>query len=497
MPALHQNLLAELGLLSLFSSPRDVKLLILQRFSRFFAFGGSTIVLALYLHALELSDAQIGLFMTLALVGDVVSFGLTVCADGVGRRRVLMLGAGLMAASGILLAHSGNFWLLLAAAVVGVLSPKYVVFHKLTMFGLYLGNVVLMLVAYSGREIGPFSAIEESTIAQLTPAPIRSDIFAWYTVIGAAGSSCGKLVTGWAVQHLQTLEGWDPIRSYRAVFLAYAGFGFVNVMLACFLSSKVEAEKHVYLGNDPEEETETEPLLNGNESTAKSESAAVELLPKISKESQAIVFKLCLLFAVDSLASGLVPASWVTYFFHVKFGLPEGELGSLFFTTGLISAASSIIAASLSRRIGLVNTMVFTHLPSAIALSLIPVPASLPWAIFFLVLRSSMASMDIAPKAAFLSAVVLPGERTAVMGFIAVVRTFSQSCGPLITGLLAQAGKFWVTFVVAGLLKAAYDLGLLALFKGHKTSDEGGDGRKKVEDEEEDVDYATGRREIA
>jgi len=319
-------------------------------------------------------------------------------------------------------------------------------------------------------------------------------------VIGAAGSSCGKLATGWAVQHLQTLDGWDPIRSYRAVFLAYAGFGFVNVMLACFLSSKVEAEKHGYLENDPEEETEAEPLLNGNESTAKSESAAVErkaLLPKISKESQAIVFKLCLLFAVDSLASGLVPASWVTYFFHVKFGLPEGELGSLFFTTGLISAASSIIAASLSRRIGLVNTMVFTHLPSAIALSLIPVPASLPWAIFFLVLRSSMASMDIAPKAAFLSAVVLPGERTAVMGFIAVVRTFSQSCGPLITGLLAQAGKFWVTFVVAGLLKAAYDLGLLALFKGHKTRDEGGDGRKIVEDEEEDVDYGTSRREIA
>lgn len=132
MPALHQNLLAELGLLSLFSSPRDVKLLILQRFTRFFAFGGSTIVLALYLHALHISDAQIGLFMTLALVGDVVSFALTVCADGVGRRRVLMVGAGLMAASGSVLAYSGSFWLLLVAAVFGVLSPKYVVFPSLT-----------------------------------------------------------------------------------------------------------------------------------------------------------------------------------------------------------------------------------------------------------------------------------------------------------------------------------------------------------------------------
>jgi predicted MFS family arabinose efflux permease len=125
MPSsLHQSLLAELGLLSLFSSPRDVKLLILQRFTRFFAFGGSTIILALYLHALHISDARIGLFMTLALVGDVVSFALTVCADGVGRRRILMLGAGLMAASGIVLASSGSFWMLLIAAVVGVLSPK-------------------------------------------------------------------------------------------------------------------------------------------------------------------------------------------------------------------------------------------------------------------------------------------------------------------------------------------------------------------------------------
>ena len=123
MPALHQSLLAELGLLSLFSSPRDVKLLILQRFTRFFAFGGSTIVLALYLHALHVSDTQIGLFMALALVGDVVSFALTVCADGWGRRRVLMLGAGLMAASGSVLACSGSVWLLLLAAVFGVLSP--------------------------------------------------------------------------------------------------------------------------------------------------------------------------------------------------------------------------------------------------------------------------------------------------------------------------------------------------------------------------------------
>jgi MFS family permease len=309
MPALHRTLLAELGLFSLFSSPTDVKLLILQRFTRFFAFGGSTIILALYLHALQIHDAQIGLFMTLALVGDLVSFVLTLFADGVGRRRVLMLGAGLMAVSGLVLANSGSFWLLLVAAVIGVLSPKYVVFYSLS----HLDNSEFgsMLTGYSGREIGPFSAIEESTIAQLTPAPIRSDIFAWYTVIGSVGSSCGKLATGWVVQHLQTLEGWDPKRSYRAVFLAYAGLGFVNVVLACFLSSRVEAERHQAAKLTLEEADETEPLLERDGTMANCGDAVLErktLLPNISRESQAIVIKLCLLFAVDSLASGLVPA---------------------------------------------------------------------------------------------------------------------------------------------------------------------------------------------
>lgn len=127
----------------------------------------------------------------------------------------------------------------------------------------------------------------------------------------------------------------------------------------------------------------------------------------------------------------------MTYFFHEKFDMSSAALGSLFFITGILSAVSSLLAASLSKRIGLVNTMVFTHLPSALALALIPVPSSLTWAIAFLVVRSSMASMDIAPKAAFLSAVVLPDERTAVMGFISMVRTASQSCGPVITGVLA------------------------------------------------------------
>lgn len=125
MAAIQNRFLAELGLISLYRSPSDVKVLILQRFVRFFAFGGSTIVLVLYLHALSIPDARIGLFMSLSLVGDLVSFALALLADGLGRKLVLTLGALLMALSGAVLASSGNYWILVAAAIFGVVSPKY------------------------------------------------------------------------------------------------------------------------------------------------------------------------------------------------------------------------------------------------------------------------------------------------------------------------------------------------------------------------------------
>lgn len=164
----------------------------------------------------------------------------------------------------------------------------------------------------SGREIGPFSAIEESTLAHLTPLEIRSDIFAWYTVIGSAGSAAGKLTTGWVVQHLQTLDGWDQIRSYQAVFFAYAVLGAVNFLVTFSLSHEVELYGREEQRSNDDSEHE-QPLLVDmeNEDDARAAENGREkrgLLPNISKESRAIVFKLCCLFAVDSLASGLVPA---------------------------------------------------------------------------------------------------------------------------------------------------------------------------------------------
>lgn len=158
----------------------------------------------------------------------------------------------------------------------------------------------------------------------------------------------------------------------------------------------------------------------------------------------------------------------MTYYFHKRFGMSEGKVGTLFFVSSLVSAASILVAASIAARIGNVKTMVFTHLPSAVCLALIGIPSQLPLAMMFVILRACTQSMDTAPRSAFLSAIVLPNERTAVMGTINMVKTASQSLGPYATGVLAGRGLFWVAFLTAGCLKATYDIGMLLVFATRK-----------------------------
>jgi len=426
----------ELGLKNLAQAPRDVKLLCISRFARLCAYGGSALILSSYLSVAGHSETSIGLFMTLTLLGDVcISFILTLFADAVGRKSILAAGALLMTGSGVVFGLTSNYWLLLAAAIFGVISPN-------------------------GNEIGPFRAIEDSTLAHLTTPETRSDIYAWHALAGTGGAAVGLMGCGWLVRAAEG-HGWTELQAYQAVFFyAYSGFGLIKLFFTLLLSGKIEAERQVPKQQD----------LEGGGSGSKPKPAGLgrlrSFLPNIGKESRAIALKLSILFALDAFASGLIPLSWTTYFFKTKFNIEPEKLGSLFFTTSVISAASVLVASSIAKRFGNVKTMVFTHIPSAIALALIPIPSSLPFAITFLVLRSCTQSMDVAPRSAFLAAILLPNERTAIMGFMNVVKTTSQSAGPLITGVLASHNLFWLAFVAAGSLKVTYDLGMLAVFAG-------------------------------
>jgi MFS family permease len=287
----------ELGLVSLFQSSIDTKLLCIQRFVRLFAYGGSTLILVAYLTELGTSNFRSGLFMTLTLIGDtMISFVLTLFADALGRKAILALGALLMAAAGAIFAMFGNYWVLLIAAIVGVISPRYVTLAKVAD---------QTNVNSSGNEIGPFRAIEESTLAQLTPAAKRGDIYAWYSLIGTAGAAGGMVTSGWLIHYMKVQLEWDNIKTYRAVFWAYACVGLVKFALAMSLSKAVEAEKRAV----PIADAETAPLLgNGIEDQEpKKKNFLVSRLPDISLESRVIVMNLCILFALDSFASGLAP----------------------------------------------------------------------------------------------------------------------------------------------------------------------------------------------
>ncbi|CAO2648402.1 Nn.00g076690.m01.CDS01 [Neocucurbitaria sp. VM-36] len=448
-----QWLAHELGLATMKAAGKDVYIVIFARYIRLFAYGAVALVLAVYLKELGFSDEQIGLFMTLTLLGDVViSLLLTLVADALGRRRTLLLGALAMAISGAVFATTSNYVALLIAAIIGVISP-------------------------SGNEIGPFRAVEESTLAHLVPEAQRSDVYTWYVVLAVLGTSTGLAVGGVAVDQLQAKEDWTDLDAYRAIFWIYTGVGCAKAIMTLFLSRQCE---HTDWAGDNKSSTETEPLLNGNANgnpenvepisqataPAKPTKRLWHSISTISKPSRLVLFKLCSLFFLDSLGSGMVPFSLINYYMERKFELPKGKLGGIMSATWFVSTIGNVFAASLAKRLGLIQAMVFTHLPSSIFLGLLPVPPGLPLTICLLVGRSILNSMDQAPRSAFLSIVVLPEERTAVMGVVNILKTLSQSSGPSLTGVLAGHGRFWVAFVVAGSLKAAYDLMLLTFFGG-------------------------------
>jgi MFS family permease len=305
-----QWLAAELGLHTMRHAGKDVYIIILLRYIRLFAYGAVALILALYFEVQGFSDSNIGLFMTLTLLGDVViSLFLTLVADHIGRRTTLLMGSVMMSISGAVFASTNNYIALLLAAIIGVISP-------------------------TGNEIGPFRAVEESTLAQLVSEEKRADVFTWYVVLAVLGTSMGLVVGGQAVDYLQGLEGWTELNAFRAIFWIYAGVGCVKCVMTLFLSRKCERNEKKDVEID-----ENEPLLNGSEGdvvsshTPNSERRWKNPISAISKPSRWVLVKLCSLFFLDSLGSGMVPFSLVNFYMERKFELGKGQLGGIMSAT--------------------------------------------------------------------------------------------------------------------------------------------------------------------
>jgi MFS family permease len=404
----------------------DGRLLFTTRVARLFAYGFLSVVLVLYLAQAGLGEAEIGLLLTLTLVGDTaISLWITTRADRVGRRWMLMAGAGLMIFAGVLFAASGNFWILLLAATVGVISP-------------------------SGYEVGPFLSIEQAALSQLLPGEQRTQVFAWYNLVGSFATAAGALGGGLLAQALQD-SGVPALASYRAVVLGYSAFGLLLFGLFARLSPDVEVSA------PPAGRTGSSP-----------ERTFLGL-----HRSRKVVLQLAGLFSLDAFAGGFVIQSILAYWFYIRFGVEPGVLGAIFLGANLLAGVSALSAAWIARRIGLVNTMVFTHLPSNILLVLVPLMPNLPLAIAVLLLRFSISQMDVPTRQSYTMAVVHPDERSAASGVTGVARTLGASLAPIFAGLLLSNPAFLAApFLISGGLKIVYDLSLYRSFRSLKPPEE-------------------------
>jgi MFS family permease len=404
----------------------DGSFLFITRIARMFGYGFLSVVLVLYLAQAGLSETKIGLLLTLTLVGDtIISLWITTSADRIGRRRMLIVGAFLMVFAGILFAMTRNFLFLLIAATVGVISP-------------------------SGYEVGPFLSIEQAALSQIVPNERRTQIFAWYNLVGSFATALGALAGGTLVQALQD-SGVTSLGSYRTVVIGYAIIGVILGGLFTRLSSAVE--------------------VSGATDSIHS-TAALKTRFGLHR-SRGIVLKLSALFSLDAFAGGFVLQSILAYWFHVRFNVEPAILGSIFFGANILAGLSALSAAWVASKIGLIRTMVFTHIPSNILLIFVPLMPNLPLAIALLLIRFSISQMDVPTRQSYTMAVVSPDERSAAAGITGIARTTGASLSPVLTGpLLASAALMNMPFFLSGGLKIIYDLLLFRSFKAIKPPEE-------------------------
>lgn len=403
----------------------DVPLLFATRSVRLFAYGFLSVVLVLYLSAVGLDHERIGLLLTLTLLGDTaVSLPITTWADRIGRRRMLVAGAILMVFAAVLFAVTKDFVWLLVAATVGVISP-------------------------SGNEIGPFLSIEQAALSQLLPGERRTTVFAWYNLIGSFATAVGALAGGFICQWAES-RGALGADVFRPVVFCYGVFGFVLAAMFFGLSSR----------------TEVAP----NELAAASAKGPLGL-----GHSRGIVVKLSVLFALDAFGGGFIVQSVLAYWFKVRFDVDLATLGGIFFGANILAGLSSLIAARLANRFGLVNTMVFTHLPSNVLLILVPLMPNFPLALTLLLIRYSISQMDVPTRQSYVMAVVSPEERSAAAGVTAMARSLGAALSPwLATRFLGSENVLLagMPFYLAGGIKVLYDLLLYREFVSLKPPEE-------------------------
>ena len=401
---------------------RDGKLLLAARIMRTFGYGFLSIIIAIYLRLLGFDNIQIGLLLGSALVNSVIfTLFASFYADRIGRRRLLIIYASLMSVSGLIFTITDNYFLLILAAFIGTMNV-------------------------TGSETGAFLTIEQATLPQtIRNKQMMNTAFALYNMVGTFSMSVGILLSGLPSLLQEQFYGLSQVESIKGLFILYTLLGLFVIIIYIMLSRDIEVKQE----------------------------AKRTIKQTLSPRSKQIVAKLSTLFAVDSFAGGFVIQSVMSLWFFTRFGADLAALSYIFSAANVITALSYIAAAKIADRIGLVNTMVFTHLPSNILLILVAFAPSLQIAAILYLIRMTMSQMDVPTRQSYIVAIVSEDERTAASGLTNVSRNIAQTISPSLFGYIFQSSlSLAAPFVLGGVIKIIYDLALYLNFRNIKPNDE-------------------------
>jgi len=401
---------------------RDGKLLLAARIMRTFGYGFLSVIIAIYLRLLGFDNIQIGLLLGSALVNSVIfTLFASFYADRIGRRRLLIIYASLMSVSGLIFTITDNYFLLILAAFIGTMNV-------------------------TGSETGAFLTIEQATLPQtIRNKQMMNTAFALYNMVGTFSMSVGILLSGLPSLLQEQFYGLSQIESIKGLFILYTLLGLFVIIIYIMLSRDIEVKQE----------------------------AKRTIKQTLSPRSKQIVAKLSTLFAIDSFAGGFVIQSVISLWFFTRFGADLAALSYIFSAANVITALSYIAAAKIADRIGLVNTMVFTHLPSNILLILVAFAPSLQLAVILYLIRMTMSQMDVPTRQSYIVAIVSEDERTAASGLTNVSRNIAQTISPSLFGYIFQSSlSLAAPFVLGGVIKIIYDLALYFNFRNIKPKDE-------------------------
>ena len=399
---------------------RDLVLINAAGFLRSLGVGLMGVVLGIYLFRVGLSSFTIGLVIATGLAGSalatiIVSFA----ADHLGRRQSLLVLSLLTGVGGLALALSPALTVLLTMVFIGMLNG-------------------------TGTDRSASFVLDQAIVPGLAPDSKRTWNLAWYNVLLDGGGSLGALAAGLPL-FLQHRLSFSLLSSYRVVFFGYSGLCLIVVTLYAFLSPAVES-------NNPP--------------------APAKRSAGMTPESKRILAKLTALFSLDAFGGGFLTDALVSYWFFRRFGIGEHDLGLVFFAVHILNACSHLGAAWLARRIGLVNTMVFTHLPSSLFLMAVPLAPSFKWAVLLFLCREALVEMDVPTRQSYVAALVRPGERTFASGITNLARNIFWAVGSATAGFLMQALTFSAPLLIGGGAKVTYDVLLYSSFRALKPPEE-------------------------